>query len=175
MTKLQISATNIAIAAILASLFLPAGASAAQLSRAQVVRASLHVADDFYGQTGSCASRVLFVGDEPLTLATGEHGALGSSSLGGAWTNDCKIMVAADVFDDLDYDTRVDLCRVIVHERGHALGREHDAELRSIMNPAWEPGTGDVVYGCYRRLVPRGRRADFRAWRAPLRWQRRPR
>lgn len=124
---------------------------------------SLRIAADFWDQP---------VADLRLYLATSDE-LYAMSDLRGtaAYTIGHSIWIDEWLMGRRAYDDRISACNAIVHEVGHALAAPigfpnpvdpiHSLASSSVMRqlqPEWK-----VVYGCYKRFLPRGK---ARAWRS---------
>lgn len=151
------------LATLIAVTLLPSTASAAlPTDRPQTstrVTESLRIAREFwrvdapvkvYGATGAA-----------LAAETGAVGAVGGA-LG------LDIWLSAESLADNTYASRIEVCTSIVHEYGHALGIGHSTNRASVMFA--EPELNDVVYGCWKRFMPKGQARRWRALRGVPHW-----
>lgn len=129
---------------------------------------SLAIAADFWGDWPACAVRVYSATPAQLAAATGAPSAVAATQLepGSA---DCPIWVSDELAAN-SVENRIEFCTDLGHEIGHRLGYLDDRSPLSLMN-----GINDsILYGCYRRFLPRGMGAWWRDFNGVPEWAVRP-
>jgi hypothetical protein len=128
---------------------------------------SLRIAEEFWEATPACAVRFYAATDRELRASTGRaaYAAVRDVQVG----DECPVWIGPDLAAAV-YDNRIDACSVIAHELGHLLGFPHDPDPGSVMYPLGPP----LVYGCYRRFLPRGYGLAWREEHGPPVWSHRP-
>ncbi len=143
------------------ALFVSVGTGVAEATVVDTTRTrdSLAIAQTFYGRPLPCGvPHVVSVSMDEMAAAGANRYAVGRSRPGS-----CTILLAAAVFEQRDWNARIDSCALIVHEFGHALGYEHYEDSGSVMGESIMFGGRAAVWPCYSRFLPRGK---GRAWRA---------
>lgn len=164
-----------ALAALLACLTLAGGARAQlptdrPLTGARIT-ASLQIAEQFWQTPAPCDIRVYAATPAQLEADLG-YPVIGATPAEAIPAGvQCPVWIS-DALADATYVDRILACSVIVHELGHRFGLAHDdaSQPGSVMNGVQTP----VVYGCYRRFLPRGQGAAWRE-RFDTQWATRPR
>lgn len=129
----------------------------AQLLTTTRAAESLRIAQEFWRVRTPCV-RVFSAKSKALAEWTGTRDAtvLGATRAGGCavYVNSLRLLAS--------FVYRISTCTTIVHELGHVLGLIHAPDdPQSIMNDYHDDN--EVVWGCWKRFMPRGR---SRWWRS---------
>lgn len=144
-------------ALILLLIVAPATASA-QIQQVDTTRTreSLRVAQQLFDQTPACGTPKIYLADPSDMKGSGRQDALGVAE-----PSICVILLNRRMYQGTGtYETRIHVCNVIAHEYGHVLGFMHGPPT-SVMREEYD--LRSVVYGCYKRFLPRGKAREWRA------------
>lgn len=115
---------------------------------------SMRIAREFWNAESPCGAVNIYraTGDQ-MSAVTGKEHTAGMTDWCHIWTP----------IGDNGWMDRIQSCTIVVHEYGHvvrAYGYDHAAKHGSVMYPELE--LNEVVYGCYKRFLPKGKGREFR-------------
>jgi hypothetical protein len=152
------------VTALVALALCAPSASAAELPTDQPqhttrVTESLRIARAFWGVDRP--ARIYAVSHAVLSAATGDEMVAGGAVGDSIW-------LTTEALRDNTYEARIATCTFIVHEYGHVLGMGHSHNPKSVMGEGSEVNA--VVYGCYKRFMPKGKARQWRKERGAPIW-----
>lgn len=112
---------------------------------------SLAIAADFWDAWPDCAVRVYLATPAQLAASTGRAAAAATMLGVQPDSAECAIWLSDELAGN-SVENRIWVCTDLAHEVGHRLGYPDETAGLSLMN-----GFSDsILYGCYRRFLPRG-------------------